>query len=196
MSLFLFFISLLIVAQHVSGNHVPIIRWWRLRDVIALCWYVPWLQGGCQVRLAGSASMDALPANRPYSAFYFIYFIFKFKPTAYNCAVRQTFCVYLLSYTGSLIQKWCDAVLCTWRRCCCIASHSVARWHGRIKCEGLLACATQTIIGCELSVRKTVSLPAEQSPFTHASLWGNKWNWFRFALIFRGIAVCVPPETS
>ena len=26
MSLFLFFISLLIVAQHVSGNHVPIIR--------------------------------------------------------------------------------------------------------------------------------------------------------------------------
>ena len=26
MSLFVFFISLLIVAQHVSGNHVPIIR--------------------------------------------------------------------------------------------------------------------------------------------------------------------------
>ena len=41
MSLFVFFISLLIVAQHVSGNHVPIIRSWRLRDVIALCWYVP-----------------------------------------------------------------------------------------------------------------------------------------------------------
>ena len=58
MSLFIFFISLLIVAQHVSGNHVPIIRSWRLRDVIASCWYVPWLQGGCQVRLAGSASMD------------------------------------------------------------------------------------------------------------------------------------------
>ena len=58
MSLFVFFISLLIVAQHVSGNHVPIIRIWRLRDVIASCWYVPWLQGGCQVRLAGSASMD------------------------------------------------------------------------------------------------------------------------------------------
>ena len=48
MSLFVFFISLLIAAQHVSGNHVPIIRSWRLRDVIALCWYVPWLQGGCQ----------------------------------------------------------------------------------------------------------------------------------------------------
>ena len=31
MSLFVFFISLLIVAQHVSGNHVPIIRSWRLR---------------------------------------------------------------------------------------------------------------------------------------------------------------------
>ena len=26
MSLFVFFISLLIVAQHVSGNHMPIIR--------------------------------------------------------------------------------------------------------------------------------------------------------------------------
>jgi len=63
MSLIVFFISLLIVAQHVSGNHVPIIRSWRLRDVKASCWYVPWLQGGCQVRLAGSASMDALPTN-------------------------------------------------------------------------------------------------------------------------------------
>ena len=40
MSLFVFFISLLIVAQHVSGNHVPTIRSWRLRDVIASCWYV------------------------------------------------------------------------------------------------------------------------------------------------------------
>ena len=64
MSLFVFFISLLIVAQRVSGNHVPIIRSSRLRDVIALCWYVPWLQEGCQDRLAGSTSMDALPANR------------------------------------------------------------------------------------------------------------------------------------
>jgi hypothetical protein len=63
-SLFVFFISLLIVAQHVSGNHVPIIRSWRLRYVIVSCWYVPWLQEGCQDRLAGSASMDALPANR------------------------------------------------------------------------------------------------------------------------------------
>jgi len=44
MSLFVFFILLLIVTQHVSGNHVPIIRRWRLRDVLALCWYVPWLQ--------------------------------------------------------------------------------------------------------------------------------------------------------
>ena len=60
MSLFVFFISLLIVAQHVSGNHVPIIRSWRLRDVIALCWYVPWLQEGCDT----NPSMDALPANR------------------------------------------------------------------------------------------------------------------------------------
>ena len=29
-----------------------------MRDVIALCWYVPWLQEGGQVRLVGSASMD------------------------------------------------------------------------------------------------------------------------------------------
>jgi len=34
MSLFVIFIFLLIVAQNVSGNHVPIIRSWRLRDVI------------------------------------------------------------------------------------------------------------------------------------------------------------------
>ena len=54
MSFFVFFISLLIVAQHVSGNHVPIIRSWRMRYVIALCWYVPWLQEGGQ----------ALPTNR------------------------------------------------------------------------------------------------------------------------------------
>ena len=58
MSLFVFIISLLIVAQHVSGNHVPIIKSWQLRDVIALCWYVPWLQEGGQVGLVGSASMD------------------------------------------------------------------------------------------------------------------------------------------
>ena len=55
---------LLILAQHVSGNHVPIIRSWRLRDVIASCWYVPWLQWSCQVRLAGSASMDVFVALR------------------------------------------------------------------------------------------------------------------------------------
>jgi len=29
-----------------------------LRDVIASYWYVSWLQGGCQVWLAGSASKD------------------------------------------------------------------------------------------------------------------------------------------
>jgi len=33
------FISPLQVAQHVSGNHVPIFRSWRLRSVIATCWY-------------------------------------------------------------------------------------------------------------------------------------------------------------
>jgi hypothetical protein len=77
MSLFVFFISPLMVAEHVSGNHVPIIRSRRPRDVTALCWYVPWLQEDGQVRLVGSASMDGivsrcetipsmdtLPANR------------------------------------------------------------------------------------------------------------------------------------
>jgi len=43
---------------------VPIIRSWRLRDVIASCWYVPWLQEGCQDRLAGSASMDGFVRSR------------------------------------------------------------------------------------------------------------------------------------
>jgi len=52
--------SFLLVAQHVSGNHVPNIRSWRLRDVIDLCWYLPWLHGGGQDRLAGSASTSLL----------------------------------------------------------------------------------------------------------------------------------------
>ena len=62
---FCIFISLLIVAKHVSGNHVPITRSWRLRDVIASCWYVPWLQEGGQVRLVGSASMDGFTGSIP-----------------------------------------------------------------------------------------------------------------------------------
>ena len=57
-------ISLLIAAQHVSGNHVPFIRSWRLRDIIALCWYVQLLQEGGQFRLVGSASMDGLFVKR------------------------------------------------------------------------------------------------------------------------------------
>jgi len=31
-----------------------------MRDIIALCWYVPWLREGCQDRLAGSASTSLL----------------------------------------------------------------------------------------------------------------------------------------
>ena len=58
-----FFISLLPVTQYVSGNQVPIIRSWRLRDIIASCWYVPWLQAGCQGRLASGASMDGFVAH-------------------------------------------------------------------------------------------------------------------------------------
>ena len=42
--------SLLLVAQHVSGNHVPIIRISRLRFFINFCWYVLWLPEGCQER--------------------------------------------------------------------------------------------------------------------------------------------------
>jgi hypothetical protein len=60
----MFFISLLIVTQHVSGNHVPIIRSWRMRDVIASCWYVPWLQESGQVRLVGSASYGSKIRNK------------------------------------------------------------------------------------------------------------------------------------
>ena len=40
------FISLLHVAQHVSVNHVPIFRSWRLRSFIATCWY-------CAVTMSG-----------------------------------------------------------------------------------------------------------------------------------------------
>ena len=35
------FITPLQVAQHVSGNYVSIFRTWRLRSVIATCWYLP-----------------------------------------------------------------------------------------------------------------------------------------------------------
>jgi len=31
-----------------------------MRDVIALCWYVPWVREGCQERLVGSASTSLL----------------------------------------------------------------------------------------------------------------------------------------
>jgi len=52
--------SLLLVAQHVPGNHLPIIRSLRLRDIIALCLYLPWLHGGGQDRMAGSDSTSPL----------------------------------------------------------------------------------------------------------------------------------------
>ena len=54
MSLFVFFISLLIVAQHVSGNHVPIIRSWRLRDVIASYFALKYLSFTLTLHLAES----------------------------------------------------------------------------------------------------------------------------------------------
>ena len=46
---------------------MPIIRSWRPRDVIASCWYVPWLREGCQDRLAGSASIDGFVAHLSFS---------------------------------------------------------------------------------------------------------------------------------
>ena len=45
-----------------------------MRDVIASCWYVTWLQGGCQDRLAGSASMDGFVA-RTCEMSLFVFFI-------------------------------------------------------------------------------------------------------------------------
>jgi hypothetical protein len=52
--------SLLLVAQNDSGNNLPIISSLRLRDFIALYWYVPWLREGFQDRLAVSASTSFL----------------------------------------------------------------------------------------------------------------------------------------
>ena len=63
----IFSTSLLLVAQHVSGNHVPIIRSGRLRDFIAFCWYVPWLREGCQDRLAVSVSTSHLLVAQHFS---------------------------------------------------------------------------------------------------------------------------------
>jgi len=46
----------------------------------------------------------------------------------------------------------------------------------------LTFCATQRcLFGRELSVRKKVSLPVEQSTLSHASLWGKKRMWWRLA---------------
>jgi len=45
------------VAQHVSGNYVPIFRSWRLSSVSPRVGIVPWLQEVCQNRLAGSVSI-------------------------------------------------------------------------------------------------------------------------------------------
>jgi hypothetical protein len=44
------FVSPLQVAQHVSGNHVPMFRSWRLANVIATCWY-------CAVTTSGIIQM-------------------------------------------------------------------------------------------------------------------------------------------
>jgi len=46
------------VAQHVSGNCVPINRSWRLSSFSPRVGIVPWLQEGCQNQLAGSVSIE------------------------------------------------------------------------------------------------------------------------------------------
>ena len=38
-----------------------------MRDVISLCWYVPWLQEGGQVCFVGSASVDGLVSQRTHT---------------------------------------------------------------------------------------------------------------------------------
>jgi len=46
------FISPSQFAQHVSGNHVPIFRSWRLRSVIAMCWCSITMSGIIQICLS------------------------------------------------------------------------------------------------------------------------------------------------
>ena len=109
MSLFVFFISLLIVAEHVSGNHVPIIRSWRLRDVIALCWYVLWLQGGCQDRLAGNASIAVQCCSCS---------VFTVCATSNVISLRNMFCTFTSALSRVCVQ--CQLLLfsvVTWISC-------------------------------------------------------------------------------
>ena len=48
----------------------------------------------------------------------------------------------------------------------------------------------------ELSVKKKVSLPIEQSTLSETSLWRKKWMWRRLSFIYVGLVSCVPPQTS
>jgi len=65
MLLFYPLFSPLQVAQHVSGNYVPIFRSWRLNSVSSRVGIVPWLQEGCQNRLAGSVSIVDFVTRTP-----------------------------------------------------------------------------------------------------------------------------------
>ena len=52
---FVLFVISLLITQHVSGNHVPIVRSWRPRNFVPTCWY-------CAVaawRLSRPVSMSA-----------------------------------------------------------------------------------------------------------------------------------------
>ena len=60
------FISPLQVAQHVSGNHVPIFRSYDCVVLSPRVGIVPWLQEGCQNRLAGSVSIEEFVAQLCY----------------------------------------------------------------------------------------------------------------------------------
>ena len=97
--------------------------------------------------------------------------------------------LHLFSYPESPIHLWCCAVLSARRRCYCVACSCVAmRSYSRITFESLHICTPALLndIGRELSVKKKVSLPEDQSTFSRAFLWSKKWMWRRFSLSSEG----------
>ena len=60
-----------------------------------------------------------------------------------------------------------------------------------------LSCATlRWLTGREQSASKSVSLALQQDTLSRAPLWGKKWMWCRFTVVFRGLAACLPPQVS
>jgi len=113
---------------------------------------------------------------------------YKFKCTAWLLR-RSTMYGLHLSYPENLIHLWCCAVLSARRGCCCVACTYVAmRSYSRIKFESLqiFTPALLNDVGRELSVKKKVCLPVEQSTLSHAFLWSKKWMWCRFSFSSEG----------